>query len=58
MITTSEVAVSVTIDDSTHCLQQYYARAAAAWRTVETDTDQTIISIVGNDIAESSEILQ
>ncbi len=56
MITTSEVAVSVTIDDSIN-LQQII-KELEPLGSVETDADQTIISIVGNEIAESPEILQ
>jgi aspartate kinase len=56
MITTSEVAVSVTIDDSTN-LQQIL-KELEPLGTVETDTDQTIISIVGNEIIQSSDILK
>ena len=56
MITTSEVAVSVTIDDSTN-LQQII-KELEPLGTVETDTDQTIISIVGNEIAQSEDILK
>ena len=56
MITTSEVAVSVTIDDSTN-LQQIL-KELEPLGTVETDTDQTIISIVGNEIAKSEDILK
>ncbi|MEP6684262.1 MAG: aspartate kinase [Parafilimonas sp.] len=56
MITTSEVAVSVTIDDSTNL--QHILKELQPLGTVETDTDQTIISIVGNEIAQSSDILK
>ena len=56
MITTSEVAVSVTIDDPTHL--QHIIKELEPLGTVETDTDETIISIVGNEIAQSPEILQ
>ena len=56
MITTSEVAVSVTIDDSTNI--QQIIKELEPLGSVETDTDQTIVSIVGNEIAQSSEILQ
>jgi aspartate kinase len=56
MITTSEVAVSVTIDDPTN-LQQII-KELEPLGTVETDTDETIVSIVGNEIAKTSEILQ
>jgi aspartate kinase len=56
MIATSEVAVSVTIDDPTN-LQQII-KELEPLGTVDTDTDQTIISIVGNEIAQSQDILQ
>ncbi|MBV9960846.1 MAG: aspartate kinase [Parafilimonas sp.] len=56
MITTSEVAVSVTIDDSTYLHQ--ILKELEPLGTVEIDTDQTIISIVGNEIAQSSDILE
>jgi aspartate kinase len=56
MITTSEVAVSVTIDDSLNL--KHIIKELQPLGTVETDTDQTIISIVGNEIAESSDILK
>lgn len=51
MITTSEVAVSVTIDDLTHLKQ--IVKELEAFGTVEVDKNQTIISVVGNMIAES-----
>ena len=56
MITTSEVAVSVTIDNSTNF--QQIIKELEPLGTVETDTDQTIVSIVGNEIAESSAVLK
>jgi aspartate kinase len=56
MITTSEVAVSVTIDDPTNL--QHIIKELEPLGTVETDTDQTIISIVGNEIAQSEDILK
>jgi len=56
MITTSEVAVSVTIDDSTNL--QHILKELEPLGTVETDTDQTILSIVGNEIAKSEDILK
>jgi aspartate kinase len=56
MITTSEVAVSVTIDDSTN-LQQII-KELEPLGTVEKETDQTILSIVGNEIAQSRDILK
>ena len=56
MITTSEVAVSVTIDDPTNLHQ--IIKELEPLGTVETDTDETIVSIVGNEVAKTSEILQ
>lgn len=51
MITTSEVAVSLTIDDISHLNE--IVRELEGYGTVEVDKNQTIISIVGNRIAES-----
>ncbi|MDR2937936.1 MAG: aspartate kinase [Prevotellaceae bacterium] len=51
MITTSEVAVSLTIDDTTN-LEKIVAELKN-FGTVEVDKDMTIISIVGNKISES-----
>ena len=48
MITTSEVAVSVTIDDSSH-LHKIQAELEK-YGTVEVDIDQTIICVVGDFI--------
>jgi aspartate kinase len=50
MITTSEVAVSLTIDDTTH-LDEITAELLA-FGTVDIDTDQTIICVVGDFGAE------
>ncbi len=55
MITTSEVAVSVTIDNGSHLKD--ILEELESFGTVEIDTDQTIVSIVGNEIAETKEIL-
>ncbi|MGQ9864643.1 MAG: aspartate kinase [Bacteroidia bacterium] len=46
MITTSEVAVSLTIDDTTH-LEEILSELKS-FSTVDVDRDQTIICIVGN----------
>jgi aspartate kinase len=46
MITTSEVAVSLTIDDATH-LEEILADLRS-FGTVEVDKNQTIICLVGN----------
>lgn len=51
MITTSEVAVSVTIDDLNH-LDQILAELQVLG-TVEVDQNQTIICIVGNMVSET-----
>ncbi|WP_026951934.1 aspartate kinase [Algoriphagus mannitolivorans] len=51
MITTSEVAVSVTIDDLSH-LDQILAELQVLG-TVEVDKDQTIICVVGNMVSET-----
>jgi aspartate kinase len=51
MITTSEVAVSITIDDLTHL--DDIVKELEAYGLVEVDKNQTIISVVGNMIAES-----
>ncbi|AFL83786.1 aspartate kinase [Belliella baltica DSM 15883] len=51
MITTSEVAVSVTVDDVSHLSE--IVKELEAYGAVEVDQNQAIISIVGNMIAES-----
>jgi len=48
MITTSEVAVSVTIDDTTHLKE--IAKELEKYGTVEVDQDQTIVCVVGDFI--------
>ena len=50
MITTSEIAVSLTIDNDEHLRQ--IKQEIAQYATVEIDKDQTIICIVGDLIAE------
>jgi aspartate kinase len=56
MITTSEVAVSVTIDSDTH-LSEIIAELSNI-ASVEIEKDQTIVSIVGNEIAKTDSILK
>ena len=56
MITTSEVAVSVTIDDDVHLSE--IAKELEAFGTVEIDTNQSIVSIVGNEIAETKDVMK
>ncbi len=55
MVTTSEVAVSVTIDNDTHLAQ--ILKELEPFGTVTTDKDQTIVSIVGNQIAQTPDVL-
>jgi aspartate kinase len=56
MITTSEVAVSVTIDDDMQMPE--ILKELEAFGTVEIDTNQTIVSIVGNEIAETKDVMK
>ncbi len=56
MITTSEVAVSVTIDSDVHLKE--IIKELDPFGTVEIDNDQSIISIVGNEIAKTDHILE
>ncbi|PUZ27379.1 aspartate kinase [Chitinophaga costaii] len=56
MITTSEVAVSITIDSTIHLEQ--ILKELQPFGTVELDHHQTIVSIVGNEVAATPSILQ
>jgi len=56
MISTSEVAVSLTIDDSKHL--KSIIDELNSFGDVVVDANQTIICIVGNKIVEKEEILQ
>lgn len=56
MITTSEVAVSVTIDDLKNL--DPIMEELSVFCTVEVDRDQTIICIVGNMVAENKGCIQ
>jgi aspartate kinase len=56
MITTSEVAVSVTVDDDMHLPE--ILKELEAFGTVDIDTNQTIVSIVGNEIAETKDVMK
>lgn len=56
MITTSEVAVSVTIDND--AFLQEIIRELEPFGTVETDSNQTIVSIVGNEIAGAEHVMK
>ncbi|MFM7022148.1 MAG: aspartate kinase [Flavobacteriales bacterium] len=56
MITTSEVAVSLTIDDNTHLNE--IVKELESFGTVEVDKEQTIICIVGDMISDEGEMAQ
>jgi len=55
MITTSEIAVSITIDNNTHLSS--IESELKKFGTIEVDKDQTIICIVGNKITEQKGVL-
>jgi aspartate kinase len=55
MVTTSEVAVSVTIDSSANL--NNILRELEPFGAVEVEKDQTIVSIVGNQIAGTKDLL-
>jgi aspartate kinase len=56
MVTTSEVAVSVTIDNDMHLVEIIAELSNIA--SVEVERNQTIVSIVGNEIAMTDSILK
>jgi aspartate kinase len=56
MITTSEVAVSVTIDSSVYL--KAIVKELEAFGTVEVDENQAIISVVGNEISQTTDIVK
>ena len=56
MITTSEVAVSLTIDNTTHLKE--ILKELEPLGTVEVDKDQVIISVVGNEISQTRDIIK
>ncbi|MFT4093582.1 MAG: aspartate kinase [Niabella sp.] len=56
MITTSEVAVSLTIDNDEHLKQ--IVKELEVLGTVEVDEGQTIISVVGDHISETEHIVK
>jgi len=56
MITTSEVAVSVTIDNDQFLKE--IVQELQPFGTVEVEENQTIISIVGNEIAQTDQVLE
>ncbi len=56
MITTSEVAVSLTIDDNTHL--EFITDELREFGTIEVDKEQTIVCIVGQNICRDSKSLK
>lgn len=56
MITTSEVAVSVTIDNALFLDQ--IIKELEPFGSVDIQKNQTIVSIVGNEIAQTENVLQ
>lgn len=56
MITTSEVAVSVTIDSDANL--DAIIKELEPFGSVEVDKDQTIVSVVGNEIAQTPDVLK
>ena len=56
MITTSEVAVSLTIDHTTHLKD--ILKELEPFGTIEVDKDQVIISVVGNEISQTKDIIK
>jgi len=55
MVTTSEVAVSVTIDNGSSL--KSIVKELEPFGTITVEEDQTIISVVGNEIAQTKDIL-
>jgi aspartate kinase len=56
MITTSEVAVSITIDNTTHLKE--ILKELEPLGTIEVDKEQVIISVVGNEISQTQDIIK
>ena len=55
MVTTSEVAVSLTIENDSYMSE--IIKELELYGTVEVDTDQTIVSIVGNQVTKTPDVL-
>lgn len=55
MVTTSEVAVSLTIDNDAYLAE--IIKELELYGTVEVDSDQTIVSIVGNQITKTEDVM-
>ena len=56
MITTSEVAVSLTIDNAANLDE--IVKELQPFGSIEVDKDQAIISVVGNEIAQTQDIIK
>ncbi len=56
MVTTSEVAVSLTIDNDLYLKE--IMKELEPFGTVEVDINQTIVSVVGNEITETKDVMQ
>ena len=56
MVTTSEVAVSLTIDNATHIKE--IRKELEPFGAVELDENRVIISVVGNEISQTSNIVK
>jgi aspartate kinase len=56
MITTSEVAVSLTIDSKDHLHE--IIKELEPFGSVEVDDNQTIVSVVGHELAETKDVLK
>ena len=56
MITTSEVAVSLTIDNTTHLKE--ILKELEPLGSIEVDKEQVIISVVGNEISQTRDIIK
>ncbi len=55
MVTTSEVAVSLTIDNDAYLSE--IIKELELYGSIEVDSDQTIVSIVGNQITKTQDVL-
>ncbi len=55
MVTTSEVAVSVTIDNAGHLKE--IVKELEPFGVIEVEENYTIVSIVGNEIAQTKDVL-
>lgn len=56
MITTSEVAVSVTIDNDVNL--PAIIKELEPFGSIETDSNQTLVSVVGNEIEETKDVMK